>query len=170
MAGAFGKSASSPSPAIAIILLKVSFSVAVSPLTNGVSKEGDDLNSTEYYIKCPQCQKGCQTFQALKEHMEAAHADLATAPESGPLPTSTPSAVSPTPSLVGAGGPFGCSQCTTSFATKDQLEKHELLHSPNAQVVSEKFRYAVVTLINVRLRCVPSNLVTTYVANSPNYP
>jgi uncharacterized Zn-finger protein len=112
----------------------VGHSENVSPLTNGVSKEGDDLNSTEYYIKCPQCQKGCQTFQALKEHMEAAHADLATAPESGPLPTSTPSAVSPTPSLVGAGGPFGCSQCTTSFATKDQLEKHELLHSPNAQV------------------------------------
>ncbi|XP_063912903.1 zinc finger protein 1 isoform X4 [Zophobas morio] len=108
----------------------------VSPLTNGVSKEGDDLNAaTEYYIKCPQCQKGCQTFQALKEHMEATHSDLAAPPpEVGPLPTSTPGAVSPTPTLAGSGGPFGCSQCTTSFATKDQLEKHELLHSPNAQV------------------------------------
>ncbi|KAJ8980222.1 hypothetical protein NQ317_010219 [Molorchus minor] len=83
-------------------------------LTNGAIKE-EDLNvSTEYFIKCPQCQKGCQTFQSLKEHME--------------------SAVSPTPTLTGAGGAFGCSQCTTSFSTKDQLEKHELLHSPNAQV------------------------------------
>lgn len=48
-------------------------------------------------------------------------------------------ASSPSPNLVGPGGPFGCSQCTTSFATKDQLEKHELLHSPNAQVVSGDF-------------------------------
>ncbi|XP_044262062.1 zinc finger protein 1 isoform X2 [Tribolium madens] len=124
----------------------VGHSENVSPLTNGVSKEGDDLNTTttsngDYYIKCPQCQKGCQTFHALKEHMETSHAELtATTPENGLLTTtpttttttSTPNAaVSPT---SGPGGPFGCSQCTTSFATKDQLDKHELLHSPNAQV------------------------------------
>lgn len=66
--------------------------------------------------------------------METAHTDVGPA-ENGAVATA-PSASSPSPSLLGPGGPFGCSQCTTSFATKDQLEKHELLHSPNAQVVS----------------------------------
>ncbi|KAE8744951.1 hypothetical protein FOCC_FOCC008363 [Frankliniella occidentalis] len=27
-----------------------------------------------------------------------------------------------------------CAQCNSSFATRDQLEKHELVHSPNIQV------------------------------------
>ncbi|XP_015839852.1 zinc finger protein 1 isoform X3 [Tribolium castaneum] len=118
----------------------------VSPLTNGVSnKESDDLNTTtssngDYYIKCPQCQKGCQTFHALKEHMETSHADLtASSPENGLLTTTTTTTstspnVAVSPTTPSTGGPFGCSQCTTSFATKDQLDKHELLHSPNAQV------------------------------------
>lgn len=96
----------------------------------------------EYFIKCPQCQKGCQSFQTLKEHMETVHPEGAGGGVATPvgdwksavLPT--PSAASPIPGLVGPGGPHGCSQCSTSFATKDQLEKHELLHSPNAQVVS----------------------------------
>lgn len=112
--------------------------VTVSPLTNGLSKESDDLNTStapttnnDYYIKCPQCQKGCQTFHSLKEHMETSHADLTTTIPQDNTTTTPNVTVSPTP-----GGPFGCSQCTTSFATKDQLEKHELLHSPNAQVVS----------------------------------
>lgn len=67
--------------------------------------------------------------------MEATHSDL------GPLENgvvAAPGAPSPSPSMIGPGGPYGCSQCSTSFATKDQLEKHELLHSPNAQVVSLK--------------------------------
>uniref|UniRef100_A0A6P7GNG9 Zinc finger protein 1 isoform X1 n=1 Tax=Diabrotica virgifera virgifera TaxID=50390 RepID=A0A6P7GNG9_DIAVI len=104
-----------------------------SPLTNGTIKEEDLTPTTpEYFIKCPQCQKGCQTFQALKEHMECAHMDLSIVSEASGM--TVPNAVSPTPSMAGAGGPFGCSQCTTTFSSKDQLEKHELLHSPNAQV------------------------------------
>ncbi|XP_023012553.2 zinc finger protein 1 isoform X2 [Leptinotarsa decemlineata] len=102
-----------------------------SPLTNGVIKEEDLASTPEYFIKCPQCQKGCQTFQALKEHMESSHGELSMGLDAS-LPIA--SAVSPTPTLAGTGGPFGCSQCTTSFSSKDQLEKHELLHSPNAQV------------------------------------
>lgn len=120
------------------------FFFLVSPITNGISKESEDLaSSPDYYIKCPQCQKGCQTFQALKEHMETSHSDLIPPLENGVLGCSTPvngltpgASVSPSLSLVSSEGPFGCSQCTTSFTTKDQLEKHELLHSPNAQVVS----------------------------------
>lgn len=55
--------------------------------------------------------------------------------ENGTTPVSSvASASSPSPSVVGGG--YSCSQCTTTFAAKDQLEKHELLHSPNAQVVS----------------------------------
>ncbi|KAJ8921790.1 hypothetical protein NQ315_008419 [Exocentrus adspersus] len=106
--------------------------VAAPSLTNGAIKEEDYTTSPEYFIKCPQCQKGCQSFEALKEHMDASHAELSASSENGNL--SIPSAVSPTPTLGGTGGPLGCSQCAASFSSKDQLEKHELLHSPNAQV------------------------------------
>lgn len=121
--------------------------VSVPPLNNSVLKESDELNTTtnDYFIKCPQCQKGCQTFQALKEHMESNHQDLAVT-EHGPLSIS--SAVSPTPPTTVVGGPFGCTQCTTSFSSKDQLEKHELLHSPNANVVSVHFFVIVLNLLN----------------------
>uniref|UniRef100_A0A1A9W6L4 C2H2-type domain-containing protein n=1 Tax=Glossina brevipalpis TaxID=37001 RepID=A0A1A9W6L4_9MUSC len=30
-------------------------------------------------------------------------------------------------------GPYQCMHCTALFQTRDQLEKHELMHSPNAQ-------------------------------------
>ncbi|KAG5890373.1 hypothetical protein JTB14_010874 [Gonioctena quinquepunctata] len=105
---------------------------AASPLPNGIIKEEDLASTPEYFIKCPQCQKGCQTFQALKEHMESAHVEQLSLGSDASLPIAN--AVSPTPTLAGTGGLYGCSQCTTSFSTKDQLEKHELLHSPNAQV------------------------------------
>ncbi|KAF7286259.1 hypothetical protein GWI33_006553 [Rhynchophorus ferrugineus] len=101
------------------------------PLTNGSLKEVEDLNTIpEYLIKCPHCQKGCQSFSALKEHTELVHTELTASSETS---MSVTSAVSPTP-LGGPGGPYGCTQCSASFASKEQLEKHELLHSPNAQV------------------------------------
>ncbi|XP_037944344.1 zinc finger protein 1-like [Teleopsis dalmanni] len=34
-------------------------------------------------------------------------------------------------------GHYQCMQCTATFQTRDQLEKHELLHSPNAQAQSQ---------------------------------
>uniref|UniRef100_A0A1Y1MLD0 Zinc finger E-box-binding homeobox protein zag-1 n=1 Tax=Photinus pyralis TaxID=7054 RepID=A0A1Y1MLD0_PHOPY len=105
---------------------------SVPSIANGLTKEVEDLNSTpEYFIKCPQCQKGYQSFQALKEHMETAHPDISSVENAG---GAIPNSVSPTPSILGPSGPYGCSQCATSFTSKDQLEKHELLHSPNAQV------------------------------------
>ncbi|KAH0998671.1 hypothetical protein HUJ04_008142, partial [Dendroctonus ponderosae] len=99
-------------------------------LTNGVIKEEELSASADYFIKFPQCQKGCQSFQALKEHMEIAHTDLTATSENS---LSVTSAVSPTP-LTGITGRYGCSQCNSSFSSKEHLEKHELLHSPNAQV------------------------------------
>lgn len=118
--------------------------VTVPSLANGIKIENEDVNgSSDYYIKCPQCQKGYQTFQGLKEHMESSHPDLAVV-ENGTTTTTTsqvltPTTVSPPPSALttnNTGGPLGCSQCAASFTSKDQLEKHELLHSPNAQAVS----------------------------------
>nr|CAD7261325.1 unnamed protein product [Timema shepardi] len=94
-----------------------------------VPKAGPD----DYFIKCPQCQKGYPGFQALKEHVEAAHP----APDSQGGAPASPLGGPPSPGpVVGPGGSYACSQCSASFLNKDQLEKHELLHSPNAQVVS----------------------------------
>lgn len=33
-------------------------------------------------------------------------------------------------------GSYGCTQCSSSFHSRDQLEKHQLTHSPNSSVVS----------------------------------
>lgn len=39
------------------------------------------------------------------------------------------------PSLpLGPGGPFTCSQCGGAYPSRELLDKHELLHSPNTQV------------------------------------
>ncbi|CAG9765006.1 unnamed protein product [Ceutorhynchus assimilis] len=104
--------------------------VTAPSLTNGSLKEEELNANADCFIKCPQCQKGCQSIQALKEHMDIAHQDLTAISENN---FSVASAVSPSP-LGSAGGRYGCSQCNSSFNTKEQLEKHELLHSPNAQV------------------------------------
>ncbi|XP_038223049.1 zinc finger protein 1 isoform X1 [Zerene cesonia] len=37
-------------------------------------------------------------------------------------------------SPLGPGGPFSCSQCRGAYPTREQLEKHETLHSPSTQV------------------------------------
>nr|CAD7423685.1 unnamed protein product [Timema monikensis] len=95
-----------------------------------IPKAGPD----DYFIKCPQCQKGYPGFQALKEHVEAAHP----VPDSQGGAPASPLGGPPSPGpVVGPGGSYACSQCSASFLNKDQLEKHELLHSPNAQVVKE---------------------------------
>jgi len=109
--------------------------VSAPSLSNGTIKEEELSTSPDYFIKCPQCQKCCQSFQALKEHMEIAHTDLTATSENS---LSIASAVSPTPLGGTTGSRYTCAQCSTNFSSKEQLEKHELLHSPNAQVVSKK--------------------------------
>ncbi|XP_066994900.2 zinc finger protein 1 [Anabrus simplex] len=102
------------------------------PLTPTTGKAVEDPTGAEYFIKCSQCHKGYPGFQALKEHVAACHRD---AESEAPLP----SPGSPSPAEfkfrpAGDGGGYACPQCNTTFLHKDQLEKHELLHSPNAQV------------------------------------
>ena len=96
----------------------------------------------DYFIKCPQCHKGYPGFQALKDHVESSHpppphlgGDDGVSQPTSPVGSPAPN----TPAGAAPGGIYACSQCSTSFLHKDQLEKHELLHSPNAQVVSIVF-------------------------------
>lgn len=44
--------------------------------------------------------------------------------------------ISPENSVFSVGCIHACSQCSASFQNRELLEKHELLHSPNATVVS----------------------------------
>ncbi|RVE48116.1 hypothetical protein evm_007176 [Chilo suppressalis] len=43
-------------------------------------------------------------------------------------------------SPLGPGGPYACSQCRGAYPTRDQLERHETLHSPSTQV--DTLRYS----------------------------
>ncbi|XP_047528453.1 zinc finger protein 1 isoform X1 [Vanessa atalanta] len=42
-------------------------------------------------------------------------------------------------SPLGPGGPFTCSQCRGAYPTREQLERHETLHSPSTQVDNIKY-------------------------------
>lgn len=42
---------------------------------------------------------------------------------------------------ISVDGSYACSQCSASFLNRDQLEKHELSHSPNSTVVSEAINF-----------------------------
>ncbi|KAL0271042.1 UNVERIFIED_CONTAM: hypothetical protein PYX00_008277 [Menopon gallinae] len=89
-----------------------------------------DINSADYLIKCLHCQKAYPGLQALRDHIEAEHPrNLSPNEALSPVHGS----YSPAPVPV-HGGLHQCAQCSVTFSTKDQLEKHELLHSPNAQV------------------------------------
>ncbi|KAF4518005.1 hypothetical protein B566_EDAN012751 [Ephemera danica] len=79
--------------------------------------------------RCPQCHKTVPGLAALKEHMALAHAspaDEGSSPSPGLLEGAAPT---PTP-----GGAHVCPHCSAAFSQREHLEKHELLHSPNAQV------------------------------------
>jgi hypothetical protein len=106
----------------------------------GAGGAGTPGIGADYYIKCPQCHKGYPGFQALKEHVESCHPPpphLGAGDDVVSQPTSPVG--SPTPNSSAPGVGYACSQCNTSFLHKDQLEQHELVHSPNAQVVSIVF-------------------------------
>ncbi|XP_037962434.2 zinc finger protein 1 isoform X1 [Plutella xylostella] len=42
-------------------------------------------------------------------------------------------------SPLGPGGPYACSQCRGAYPSREQLERHETLHSPNTQVDTDKY-------------------------------
>lgn len=58
-------------------------------------------------------------------------------------------------SAMSLDGPHACVQCSASFPTRDLLEKHEILHSPNGTVVSTLVNYSP-TNLSFRLAPPPS--------------
>ncbi|KAJ9585912.1 hypothetical protein L9F63_020446, partial [Diploptera punctata] len=128
------------------------------PLNAGIGKSlspgsvADDVGAGgggpgDCFIKCPHCQKGYPGFQALKEHVESSHPppQHLGADDTGASQPTSPVG-SPAPNNPVPGGGYACSQCNMRFMQKDQLEKHELLHSPNAQVESSSFKIRVIIL------------------------
>ncbi|KAL1452489.1 hypothetical protein WDU94_006717 [Cyamophila willieti] len=65
------------------------------------------------YFKCPNCGQGFTSPHHMKDHLEVCMESAGAS-----------SALSP------------CLQCNAVFSSRDLLEKHELLHSPNSQVRS----------------------------------
>lgn len=88
---------------------------------------GSELESSEFSpsaVKCLHCHKYYGGFETLKEHIQVCHGERA----------------------IG----YPCLQCNAAFPNRDQLDKHELLHSPNAQVVSSTSNFYLLKKINVR--------------------
>lgn len=81
------------------------------PIEVAAGAETDADYSTP--VKCPHCFKAFANFDTLKDHIPICRPER-------PVP-------------------FTCMQCNAAFSTREQLDKHELLHSPNAQVVSAKY-------------------------------
>lgn len=124
---------------------------------SGVAAVADAVQDPEqYFIKCQHCHKGYPGFQALNEHVDREHPAIRSALLNGagspPQGSAASPPLTPTPSTASSngilaapavplplrtkGGGHACAQCNSAFSTRDQLEKHELVHSPNIQVVS----------------------------------
>ncbi|XP_050434706.1 zinc finger protein 1-like isoform X2 [Adelges cooleyi] len=90
----------------------------------GMSLEGllKDYQDHQQQHCCPFCRDPLESMGSLKEHLDSG---------CRARPSSQPSPPSSQPST---GGQYGCLQCNAAFGNRDLLEKHELLHSPNAQV------------------------------------
>ena len=71
----------------------------------------------------------------LQEHITSIHAVVVPSLKSNMA--SSPSSTRSSDAIVGqkeSDNPFVCSKCKASFAQKDHLDKHELLHSAQGQV------------------------------------
>lgn len=77
-------------------------------ISAGEAESSDYLSSA---AKCPHCFKSYSSLDTLKEHIQLCRSERPVT--------------------------FSCVQCNAAFSTRDQLDKHETLHSPNAQVVSK---------------------------------
>jgi hypothetical protein len=93
----------------------------------GLLKDYQDLHhqqqqqqQQQHLQYCPFCRESFD-LGSLKEHLDGG---------CRARPSSPPS------TTVAIAGQYGCLQCNAAFGNRDLLEKHELLHSPNAQVVS----------------------------------
>lgn len=86
----------------------------------------DHQHQQQQQHHCPFCRESLD-LGSLKEHLDGGC--RARPPSSQPSPP-------PTAVAVTSAGQYGCLQCNAAFGNRDQLEKHELLHSPTVQVVS----------------------------------
>ena len=103
----------------------------------GSSSTGRQEVVAEYFAKCWLCSKGFPSSSVLRDHLQTVHNESAAATAAAmavlqPMPTSTSSSSS-TSSLTPM--KHTCLQCNATFAERDELERHELTHSPTAQVV-----------------------------------
>lgn len=92
----------------------------------GLLKDYQDHQQQQQQQHCPFCREPLD-LGSLKEHLDGGCRARPPSSQSSPPPTA----------VVAAGGQYGCLQCNAAFGNRDLLEKHELLHSPNAQVVSD---------------------------------
>ncbi|XP_050544970.1 zinc finger protein 1 isoform X2 [Daktulosphaira vitifoliae] len=90
----------------------------------GMSLEGllKDYQDQQQQHCCPFCRDPLDSMGSLKEHLDNG---CRARPSSQPSPPASQTPI---------GGQYGCLQCNAAFGNRDLLEKHELLHSPNAQV------------------------------------
>lgn len=72
--------------------------------------ENEIAESSPSTVKCLHCPKFYSGFDMLKEHIQLCHPERA----------------------IG----YSCVQCNAAFSNREQLEKHQVLHSPESQVVS----------------------------------
>lgn len=90
--------------------------ISASPIDiSGGELEPTDLSAASA-VKCAHCHKFYSSFESLKEHIQVSHSEQ----------------------TIG----FPCVQCNAAFSNRDQLDKHEQLHSPHAPVVSQTFSCA----------------------------
>lgn len=115
------------------------FSVPLPGMSlEGLLKDYQDHHHQQQQQHCPFCRESLD-LGSLKEHLDGGC--RARPPSSQPSPPPTTVAVTGT-------GQYGCLQCNAAFGNRDLLEKHELLHSPNAQVVSF---FCANNIINIRV-------------------
>lgn len=125
----------------------------------GLIKDYQDhhLQQQQQQQHCPFCREPLD-LGSLKEHLDGGC--RARPPSSQPSPP-PPQPPPPSASMAITGtGQYGCLQCNAAFSNRDLLEKHELLHSPNAQVVSYiyLFLFFLLSLKRGRLQGAPAAL------------
>ena len=115
---------------------------------SGSSSTGRQEVVAEYFAKCWLCSKGFPSSSVLRDHLQTVHNESAAAAAaamaalqpsvqatSNSTNTTTSSSSSNSSSSMTTTHKHTCLQCNASFSERDELERHELTHSPTAQVV-----------------------------------
>lgn len=63
---------------------------------------------------------------------------------------------------ISVDGSYACSQCSASFQSRDQLEKHEMGHSPNPPVVSSIHVSFILKIRNKKKKIIEKHNVAIY--------